>query len=85
MAASQDKFSNFQSQVLWIALACLAAKFLLDTGAAKELFGNIWISVKQANAVIMWLTAILSGKKFIDLLSRFRKVTEETRLNDQSE
>ncbi len=81
MAESQDKFSNFQTQVLWIALACLAAKYLLESESAKELFGTIWINVKQANAVIMWLAAILSGKKFIDLLSKFRKVTEETKIN----
>lgn len=85
MATSQDKFSNFQTQVLWIALACLAAKFLLDSASAKELFGTIWISVKQANAVIMWLTAVMSGKKFIDLLNRFKKVSEETRTNQDSE
>lgn len=76
----QNKFSTFQSQVLSIALACLACKFILDSDSAKELFGSIWITVKQANAVVMWLSAVLSGKKFIDLLSKFRKVSEDSQI-----
>lgn len=79
MASNQDRFSAFQSQILWVAIACLAAKFLLETDSAKEMFGTWWLTVKQANAVIMWLAAIFSGKKFIDLLERFKKITEETR------
>lgn len=79
-----NKFSAFQSQVLYIALACLACKFILDTASAKELFGTIWISVKQANAVAMWLGFILSGKKFLDLLNRFKQVTEETRTQNNT-
>lgn len=75
----KDKFSTFQTQVLWIAIACFAAKFLLDTEMAKEMFGNILLVVKQANAVIMWLAAILSGKKFIDLLERLKKASEDTK------
>lgn len=82
MATIETRFSNFQIQLLWIALACLACKFILDTASAKELFGTIWISVKQANAVIMWLAAILSGKKFIDLLGRFKKVTEQSQTGE---
>lgn len=79
----QDRFSAFQTQILWIAIAAFAAKFLLNTASAKDLFGNIWLIVKQANAVIMWLAAILSGKKFIDLLERFKTVTEETKTGKQ--
>lgn len=82
MATENDRFSTFQSQILWIAIACFAAKFLLDTTAASEMFGSIWLMVKQANAVIMWLAAILSGKKFVDLIERFKKVSEETTKKD---
>lgn len=80
MAPEQkDRFDNFQSQVLWISLACIAANFLLNTSSAKDMFSTIWPIVKQANAVIMWLTAILSGKKLIDLLEKFKKVSEEVK------
>lgn len=77
----KDKFSSFQGQILWIALACFAASFYLDSASGKEMFGSVWLMVKQANAVIMWLGAILSGKRFIDLLERFKKVTEESKIN----
>lgn len=66
--------------MLWIAIACLAAKFLLDTDAAKDLFGTWWLIVKQTNAVIMWLAAILSGKKFIDLLERVKKAASDEKI-----
>lgn len=66
----KDKFAAFQNQVLWIAIACFAASFLLDSNSAKESFGALWISVRQWNAVIMWLGAILSGKRFVDLFKR---------------
>lgn len=79
-AQQQDRFSEFQSVLLWIAIAALAAKFGLDTNAAKDMFGNWWLMVKQSNAVIMWLAAILSGKKLLDLIDRFKKVAEETKL-----
>lgn len=80
MTTLKEHFSAFQSNLLWIALAALAASFYLDSKSAQELFGSIWLIVRQSNAVIMWLFAVLSGKKFIELLERFKKVTQETRI-----
>lgn len=78
----QDKFSKFQTQVLWIAIACVAANFLLDTSSAKDMFTTILPYVKQANAVVMWLCAILSGKKLIDFIERLKKVAKENKNGD---
>lgn len=80
--AKADKITTFQSQLLYIALACFACVFLLKSDTAKELFGSIYLIVKQANAVIMWLTAILSGKQLLDLLDRFKKVSEDVKKHD---
>ena len=81
--ATEDTLSTFQTQLLYIALACFAANFLLDTQAAKGMFGIAWLVVKNSNAVIMWLAAILSGKKFLDLLDRFKKVAEDKTIKNE--
>lgn len=79
-STEKTKFAAFQAQMLWIALACFAASFLLDSKWSIETFGNILLIVKQANAVIMWLGAILSGKKLLDLFKRVQKATEEVQM-----
>ncbi len=78
MATPKLSFNIIQSEFLWIAVACFIFKFYLNTEDAEKTFATWIITIKQLNGSIMWIMAILSGKKFYDLSSRLKKSIPES-------
>jgi len=80
MASTKPKLSIsiIQSEFLWVAVACFIFKFYLNTEDAEKTFSTWIITIKQLNGSIMWIMAILSGKKFYDLSARLKKAVPES-------
>jgi len=77
------KLAELQTSLIYVAVACFLFSFYFDGAGAKVMFGFALQYIKILNGVVMWASAVLSGRKFLMLIESIKKASQRGEIDNE--